>query len=191
MKLITLILILVFNLYSNELNTYKFNMIKYIKDNDKISFTEFKSITKQYNKKDLKKCINKFSKQFKVPKKAFDSIIYMENSKRITYAINCNTNIKPYSSSIYRNYLNYLYCKNDNVDVGIMQINLKVWKREDENLTFDKLLNPCYNIFYGMKIISKHYKETNNWVKTLGYYHSRTPKHFNNYVDGIRKFLHK
>jgi hypothetical protein len=171
-----------------QLKEQKIKYYQYLKDNNKMSFAEFQNIASKYSKEEIESCMVASSEKYGVPLKVYDSIIHIENGSGYTYTINCNSNIKPYSKSIEKNYLNYLYC-NNNVDIGYSQINLKVWGKIYPGLTDKILLDPCNNIELSFKIISDHYKSTNNWIKAIGYYHSKTPKHFKMYTNLVIKYL--
>jgi hypothetical protein len=171
-----------------EMSQYREKYYDYLKQNNKMSFSRFKEITGKYSKEEIESCIINSSKKYDVPIKVYDSIIHIENGAGYTYTMNCNTNIKGYSKKIENNYLNYLYC-GKNIDVGYSQINLKVWSKYYPGLTDEILLDPCNNIELSFKIVKDHYKETKNWIKAIGYYHSRTPKHFNRYTGLVIKYL--
>lgn len=187
MKIFQLLIILIFTniLNANERNYY----YNYLEDNNKMSFQEFKKIT-DFNKNEIEQCIQNSITRHNIPKEIFYSILNVENNEKYPYAINCNNNIKPYTSSTYKNYMNYLTCS-DNVDVGLMQINYITWKEKYPRVTFDKLLNPCINTEMAARILKSHYNETKDWMKAAGYYHSRTPKHFKKYSKLLKREMAK
>lgn len=161
-KLILLILLMSFS-YSKEF----------------VSYADFASIT-NFDKNTVEKCITKSSKRHSVPEIIIKSIIDVENNRYYPFAINCNTNIKSYSGSVKENYKRLVTC-GDNVDIGVMQVNYKVWKKEYPNITTKLLLDPCVNIELGTRILNSHYKETKDWLTSIGQYHSRTTSKLRSY----------
>lgn len=164
--------------------------IEYNYDNseNKISFKKFKEITQRYTKEEIRQCKKKSNKLYYTPKHSMNVIQKIENPKELTYAINCNNGNKyNYTNNIYKNYLNYFNC-NDNIDVGYMQINYKIWKKEYPDITIETLLDPCKNIQLGHKILNNIYISTKgDFWKTIGYYHSRTKKYFKRYIQKGKK----
>lgn len=153
-----------------------------------VSFTEFATIT-NFKKSDIEKCIKASSQRHSVPELIIKSIIDVENESYSPYAINCNTNILRQSSSVKENYRRLITCGN-NVDIGVMQANYNIWKKEYPNITTKLMLDPCVNVELGTRILNSHYKETKDWLTAIGYYHSRTPKHFEKYQKtNIAKIL--
>lgn len=153
-----------------------------------VTFEEFATLT-NIKRENIDKCITLSSKRNSVPELIIKSIINVENAGYNPYAINCNTNVLKVSSSIKENYKRLITC-GDNVDIGVMQINYRVWKKEYPNITTQRMLDPCINIELGTRILNSHYKETKDWITSIGYYHSRTPKHSNKYKKtNIAKIL--
>lgn len=75
--------------------------------------------------------------------------------------------------------------KNDytNVDIGLMQIN---WKFHGENFTnLSQAFDPLLNANYAVKYLLEHYKTKKDWWKSVGRYHSGTPKHAQNYIRNV------
>ncbi len=152
---------------------------------DYISKEEFINIT-NYDKDMIEKCITVSSKRNNIPEIIIKSIINVENRLYLPYAINCNTNIRPYTKNKLDNYKRYIEC-GDNVDIGVMQVNYSVWKRKYSNITTKLMLDPCVNIELGSKILKDNYKETKDWLTAIGYYHSRTPIHTEKYKSLVSK----
>lgn len=154
-------------------------LINYSYSKEFVSYADFASIT-NFDKNTVEKCISKSSKRHSVPEVIIKSIIDVENNNYYPFAINCNTDIKPYSSSVKENYKRLITCGN-NVDIGTMQVNYKIWKEEFPNITTKLLLDPCVNVELGTRILNSHYKETKDWLTSIGQYHSRTPSKLRKY----------
>ena len=88
--------------------------------------------------------------------------------------------------------------KNNTYDVGPMQINVNVWyKKINEKFSISKeelMFDACANVYTGAWILynelSKLKKSDDIW-KAVGNYHSRTPKHHNNYVMKVKERYNK
>lgn len=88
--------------------------------------------------------------------------------------------------------------KNGSEDLGIMQINDKVWLpivskalfKGDENKARYALINdPCFNIKVGSWILSRAIKEADGDVyKGVGFYHSHNEKYANEYANKVLKY---
>lgn len=89
--------------------------------------------------------------------------------------------------------------KNGTRDLGMMQINDKVWlpKLAKMGISKDMLKDPCVSVYVGAWILRQNIDEFGYTAKAIGAYNSRTPVHNKNYArkvyDAYAKFtkLHK
>ena len=66
-----------------------------------------------------------------------------------------------------------------NIDVGCMQVNLLHHSKAFKNL--EEAFTPKYNVAYAAKYFMQLRNMTNSWTHAVGYYHSRTAKHYKRY----------
>ena len=89
--------------------------------------------------------------------------------------------------------------KNGTKDLGMMQINDKVWlpKLAKIGISKDMLKDPCVSVYVGAWILRQNIDEFGYTAKAIGAYNSRTPVHNKNYArkvyDAYAKFtkIHK
>ena len=95
---------------------------------NKITFEDFKTTTTLYSNQEIEQCIKKSIETHNIPKDIFLAILNVENQQKYTYAINCNSNKQENKNifSLNEAYQQYFSCDN-NVDLGLMQINAKIW----------------------------------------------------------------
>ncbi|MDR3179929.1 MAG: transglycosylase SLT domain-containing protein [Holosporaceae bacterium] len=66
-----------------------------------------------------------------------------------------------------------------NMDVGCMQVNLLHHSRAFRNL--EEAFTPKNNVSYGAKYFTELKKASNSWTYAVGYYHSKSSKHYKPY----------
>lgn len=66
-----------------------------------------------------------------------------------------------------------------NFDVGCFQVNYR-W-HGDAFPNLQAMMDPKSNALYAARFLARLYKETADWPKAAGFYHSRTPHHANRY----------
>ena len=73
-----------------------------------------------------------------------------------------------------------------NIDVGLMQVNLKYHGQRFDNLS--DAVNPYNNIWVGATILKEEYERCgHDWWCAVGHYHSRTPDRAENYRQLVKK----
>lgn len=82
---------------------------------------------------------------------------------------------------------------NDTTDIGIMQINDKVWlpSLSKHGITKKMLKNPCVAIYAGAWILRQHFNEFGYTAKAIGVYHSRTPHLRDSYAKKVYRTYNK
>ncbi|MBA4249632.1 MAG: hypothetical protein C0432_02550 [Candidatus Puniceispirillum sp.] len=73
------------------------------------------------------------------------------------------------------------------IDVGCMQINLKQHPEAFSNL--DSAFDPHTNVSYAVKFLKRLYDNSQDWLKTIGHYHSKTEKYGSIYQDKVLKTI--
>lgn len=68
-----------------------------------------------------------------------------------------------------------------NIDVGCMQVNLMHHSKAFK--TLEEAFTPKNNVAYATKYFLDLKKMTNSWTNAVGYYHSRTAKHYKRYCS--------
>lgn len=68
---------------------------------------------------------------------------------------------------------------NNNIDVGVMQVNLR-W-HGDKFASLEEKLQPLENIDYAAKLLCDLKKRYGSWHKAVRYYHSASPAHHKKY----------
>ena len=90
-------------------------------------------------------------------------------------------------ASVHRN-------KNGSVDIGCMQINsVHLPELAPFNITKERLLDPCINIYVGARHYRKMVLKYGNTWTAVGAYHSQTPKYRDAYarrVEAIFRHYH-
>lgn len=118
-------------------------------------------------------CVNAASRHFSIHPAVIKSIIAVEGGKIGTMSRNSN----------------------GTYDMGIMQINtihLPDIKRKFPSIGWREVAyKPCVNIGIGSWILSQRMKETSNYWKGVGNYHSKTPKFRKIYLKKIYKAYKK
>lgn len=70
----------------------------------------------------------------------------------------------------------------ENVDVGLMQVN---WYYHGGNFaSLEDAFDPVSNVSYAVKYLQKH-RETRDWWRSVGRYHSGTPEHAQRYIRNV------
>lgn len=69
------------------------------------------------------------------------------------------------------------------IDIGCMQINLRWHPNAFTSLT--EGFDPKVNVDYAARLLIMHYKETGNWRKAAGRYHSKTPEKQQIYLKSL------
>ncbi len=72
-----------------------------------------------------------------------------------------------------------------NIDVGCMQINLKHHPKAFPNLS--AALDPEFNIDYAARYLKQLYQHHQSWSKAVAYYHSKTPFHYQKYLQKVNQ----
>lgn len=77
--------------------------------------------------------------------------------------------------------------KNGTRDIGLMQINDKVWlpKLNKIGITKEMLKDPCVSVYVGAWILRQNINEFGYTKKAIGAYHSRTPRLNKAYSDRV------
>lgn len=70
------------------------------------------------------------------------------------------------------------------IDLGCLQIN-RIW-HGDAFRNLNDMLDPMRNADYAARYLKALMQETGDWMRAAGYYHSRTPQHFNRYSALVR-----
>jgi hypothetical protein len=73
-----------------------------------------------------------------------------------------------------------------NIDVGCMQVNL--YYHGDAFASLEDALDPATNVTYAAKYLKGLYQSVHSWTKAAGFYHSKTPKHFQRYKFKVLKY---
>lgn len=120
-------------------------------------------------------CIYENAEKYNVPIYAVTLIMAQESGRVGKYSVN----------------------KNGSIDIGVMQINWRVWGQELEQLSITRrqlLWNGCLNVEVGTWILAKAIVETrakhrNDWTiwHAVARYHSKTPYYQRRYLSGIRR----
>ncbi len=118
--------------------------------------------------------------KYRIPKGLLLAIGRVESSLN-PYALNING--KPVKASNWAEMMNYVKKAQrrgiSNIDVGIMQINMR-W-HQDEFKTLATMLYPQKNIEYAARFLAKLKKQHKDWRIALRYYHSANPEHNRKY----------
>lgn len=70
-----------------------------------------------------------------------------------------------------------------NIDIGIMQLNMR-WHRDEFKLLTD-MLDPQKNIEYAARLLVKLKRQHKDWRLALRYYHSANPEHNRKYSKKV------
>lgn len=73
------------------------------------------------------------------------------------------------------------------IDVGCMQINLKQHPKAFSNL--DSAFDPYMNVSYAVKFLKRLYNDSQDWLKTIAHYHSKTEKYGSIYQNKVLKTI--
>ena len=73
-----------------------------------------------------------------------------------------------------------------NIDVGCMQVNLHYHGKAFTSL--EDAMDPATNIIYAAKYLKGLYQSARSWTKAAGFYHSKTPQHFQAYKLKVLKY---
>lgn len=73
-----------------------------------------------------------------------------------------------------------------NIDVGCMQVNLHY--HGDAFASLEDAMDPATNVTYAAKYLKGLYQSARSWTKATGFYHSKTPKHFQVYKLKVLKY---
>ena len=73
-----------------------------------------------------------------------------------------------------------------NIDVGCMQVNLHYHGDDFDSL--EDAMDPANNVNYAAKYLKGLYLSARSWTKAAGFYHSKTPRHFQAYKLKILKY---
>ncbi len=138
--------------------------------------------------------IKKVEEDLKIPPDTLAAIGNVESGKYSSY----RKQKEPWPWTVYSNgksnffktktqaerYINKLIDEGEkNIDIGCMQIN---WNFHNKNFkSIGDMLNPRKNIEYAGKLIKNHYKNTHDWEKAIGNYHSKTPEFHKKYLKKI------
>ncbi len=77
----------------------------------------------------------------------------------------------------------YLDQGNTNIDLGVMQVNLRWHGKYFKNI--EEMLTPEYNIKYAAKLLTSLYQQHGTWQKAVRYYHSAKPEYHRKYSKKI------
>ena len=164
------------------------------------SYTKSFTLTKQELRKSLKysKYFSYYERKYKIPKNLLYSISVHETGRphssnlKVSWPWTIHNAGKPYYFNTKLQAINFakklIKHKNENFDIGIMQINYKHHKNAFSSIqaSFD----PKTNIEYGAKFLSNKYKKYGSWQSAISHYHSATPlkgKEYLRKVTEIRK----
>ena len=73
------------------------------------------------------------------------------------------------------------------VDLGCFQINFR-WHGE-HFVNAAAMLDPAISADYAARFLTDLYRESGNWLRAAGHYHSRTPHHAHRYAGLVRRTL--
>jgi len=71
-----------------------------------------------------------------------------------------------------------------NIDVGCMQVNLHY--HGDAFDSVEQALDPVHNVAYAAEFLRKLRRTERSWMRAIGFYHSRTPEHYNDYRTRVQ-----
>jgi hypothetical protein len=74
-------------------------------------------------------------------------------------------------------------------DVGCFQINFR-WHGQHFD-SVEQMFDPAANSDYAARFVADLYRETNDWTRAAGYYHSRTPEFYNRYTARFARILER
>ena len=72
-----------------------------------------------------------------------------------------------------------------NIDVGCMQVNL--YYHGNAFASLEDAIDPSTNVSYAARFLKSLYQSEKSWIKAAGFYHSKTPKHYESYKLKILK----
>ena len=139
----------------------------------------------------------KYARKYSIPNKLLTSISFVEsgikkNNIYISWPWTLNVDGK---SKYFKNkddtliFLKNNVSKNDNIDVGCMQISLKFHRKKFDNL--EQVLDPENNVRYAANYLRNLYKTHKTWNEAVSRYHSSVPKRKRRYLKKVHAFWSK
>ncbi len=148
-------------------------------DQNKISKTDNIYLNEDMSK--IEYLIRNVEIKYNIPKGLLASIAKVESSNN-PFAINVNGNsyFAKDKDDAKKYILSYLRKGIRNIDIGVMQINLRWHSKEFEDL--DHMLSPNSNIDYAGQLLSSlSRKYGGDWHKSVRHYHSFRPENYKKY----------
>ncbi len=141
--------------------------------------------------------IQHFENNYKLPKNMLRAIALVESGRtiapnvRIAWPWTINVDGKGHmyhsKSQAIQAVKDLMNKGKKSIDVGCMQINLKQHPEAFSNL--DSAFDPHTNVSYAVKFLKRLYDNSQDWLKSIGHYHSKTEKYGSAYQEKVLKTI--